>query len=57
MWGIPTARLGFPSQVRELSPTMEMDMDSVHLPSLLRYVRTLIYVIVDTCCRQHPARA
>lgn len=51
MWGIPTARLGMASTVRDLTPTLAMDLDSVHLPSMARYVETLLYVVVDTCCR------
>ncbi len=51
MWGIPTARFGMASRVRSETPTLAMDMDSVHLPSLMRYVRALLHVVVDTCTR------
>jgi acetylornithine deacetylase/succinyl-diaminopimelate desuccinylase-like protein len=49
--GLPTARFGMPSSVRELTPTLELDLDSIHLPSAVRYVRTLLYVVADTCLR------
>jgi acetylornithine deacetylase/succinyl-diaminopimelate desuccinylase-like protein len=51
MWGIPTARFGMASSVRADSPTLEMDMDSVELPSMARFVDSLLYAVVDTCCR------
>jgi acetylornithine deacetylase/succinyl-diaminopimelate desuccinylase-like protein len=51
MWGIPTARFGMASSVRSETPSLEMDMDSVELPSMSRFVDALLYVIVDTCGR------
>ncbi len=51
LWGIPTARFGMASSVRTQTPTLEMDMDSIHLPSLMRHVGSLVHAIVDTCTR------
>jgi hypothetical protein len=51
MWGIPTARFGMASSVRAETPTLEMDMDSVELTSMARFVDALLYTVVDTCCR------
>jgi acetylornithine deacetylase/succinyl-diaminopimelate desuccinylase-like protein len=52
MWGIPTARLGMATAWQGYRPTLELDLNSVHLPSMLRYIETLLYVVIDTCCRE-----
>lgn len=57
MWGIPTARFGMASTVRERTSTLAMDMDSVELPSMARFIDALLYVVVDTCCRPRTAVA
>lgn len=52
MWGIPTARLGMATDQPASRPTLELDLNSIHLPSMLRYIETLLYVVIDTCCRE-----
>ncbi len=51
MWGIPTARLGMASPQRDRPPSLELDLNTIHLPSMIRYVETLLHVVIDTCCR------
>lgn len=52
LWGIPTARWGMASGVREERATLAMDLDSVELPNLVRFARGLIHAVVDTCTRR-----
>src|SRR5262249_12219280 len=47
--GIPTARFGMPSTVRALTPTLELDLDSIELRGAVAFVQALLYVVADNC--------
>jgi acetylornithine deacetylase/succinyl-diaminopimelate desuccinylase-like protein len=51
MWGVPTARLGMAAPTPEPRATLDSELNSVHLPSMMRYIETLLYAVIDTCCR------
>lgn len=51
LWGIPTARWGMASEVRSKQASLAMDLDSVEIPSLVRFARGLVHAAVDTCTR------
>ncbi len=52
MWGVPTARFGMPSVAPRTDESFELEMDSAHLPGMLAYIDALLYVVIDTCCRE-----
>ncbi|MBM3676871.1 MAG: deacylase [Actinobacteria bacterium] len=49
--GIPTARLGMPVPGDRSTLSFEADMNCLDLPAARRLVETLLYIVVDTCCR------
>ena len=53
--GVPLARIGFPDCPAELVPESLRDglggMGVVHVPSMMRPIRTAIYTLIDTCTR------